>query len=324
MTDLQGRQFIFIGGSPRSGTTLVQNMLDSHPEVLGGPEFLHLPDIIGVRKKLHYSIDKEWIDEFCSRDQVDRLTSTFIQELLLPLANKYECKFFSEKTPSNVLIFDDLVELFPEARCIHVVRDPRAIISSMLQVGRRAKKKGRKTQDFTTSVPAAIDYVKKCFQAGFKAAERTPDRVLTIVYEQLVSHPEREARRMCDFVGLEWSEQILHPASQKHLGEKAITGRSGEVWYDSQKYNRNPDPGEIDKWKRQLTALQKAMITMAFRDFEELEQLEYDLSVNRLSAEHVLCSSLSVMRKIKRQFRRVGRAPRKILSGYREFRKAAT
>ena len=44
-----GSRFIFVGGAPRSGTTLVQNMLDSHPDILGGPEFIHIPDIINLR-----------------------------------------------------------------------------------------------------------------------------------------------------------------------------------------------------------------------------------------------------------------------------------
>ena len=58
----RGKRFVFIGGSPRSGTTLVQNILDSHPVICGGPEFHHLPDIMNLRKALRDSIAKGWID----------------------------------------------------------------------------------------------------------------------------------------------------------------------------------------------------------------------------------------------------------------------
>jgi hypothetical protein len=325
MTNLpKGNRLIFVGGSPRSGTTLVQNMLDSHPDILGGPELLYIPDIIDVRRKLHRAISNEWIDEFCSYDDVDQYTSTLIENLVLPLADKHGCKFSSEKTPANVLVFNDLIELFSGAHFIHVVRDPRAIISSMLQVGRRAKKEGVQIQDFTTNLSAAISYVKKCFRAGFAATERAPDRVLSIVFEQLVTGPGRETKRMCDFLGIEWSEQMLHPANKKHLGERAITKKSDQIWYDAKKYNRNPDPHEIDKWKNKLTLLQRATINASFRDFEDLGQLGYDFSINSSPTERMLTWTILTAQKIKRQFRKAGRSPKRFLQGYHKIRKAIT
>ncbi len=129
-----GRRLIFIGGSPRSGTTLVQNMLDSHPLILGGPEFLHLPNVINLRRTIHSSISREWIDIICTRDDVDRYIISSIKKLFLPLADKYQCEFYSEKTPENILVFSELIELFPEAYFIQVIRDPRGIVSSMQQV----------------------------------------------------------------------------------------------------------------------------------------------------------------------------------------------
>ena len=317
----KGNRLIFVGGAPRSGTTLVQNMLASHPDILGGPEFLHLPDIIGVRNQLRRSIARKWIDEFCSPEDVDQLTSIFIEDLLLPLADTHGCKFLSEKTPSNVLVFSALLELFPSARFIHVVRDPRAIIASMLRVGLRARRKGVKTQDFTTSTMAAIDYVQKCFRSGFGAAESAPDRVLTVVYEQLVVDPERETRRMCDFLGIEWARQMMYPGRQKHLGEKAVTSKSGEVWYKSETYNRDPETREIDKWKRQLTPYQKAMIAASFRDSEALAPLGYDFSAqHRPLLGHVAGFALSGRRRVGHQLRRIKRILSRLLLVCRKAR----
>ena len=148
--DNDGHRLIFIGGSPRSGTTLLQNMLDSHPLILGGPEFLHLPDIIELRRKLHYSIGREWISLFCTRDDVDRYLISVISKLFLSLSGKYHCEFYSEKTPENILVFSELIELFPEAHFIQVIRDPRAILSSMRQVKKRAIEKGIKQPDFVS------------------------------------------------------------------------------------------------------------------------------------------------------------------------------
>jgi len=97
-------RLIFVGGCPRSGTTLVQNMLDSHPDIFGGPEFLHFEDLIRFRKILGRSISVGWIDLFCSHDDLDHHLRTLIQNLFLPLADRQGCAYMSEKSPMNVLV----------------------------------------------------------------------------------------------------------------------------------------------------------------------------------------------------------------------------
>jgi protein-tyrosine sulfotransferase len=273
----RGARFIFVGGAARSGTTLVQNILDSHPDICGAPEFHHIPDIVSLRKRLHNSIANEWIDLICSYDDVDHRLSSLIENLLLPLADKCGCRFLSEKTPNNVLVFAELLDLFPAARFIQVIRDPRAVIASMLQVGRRAKQASWTTPAHTHSVVAAIAYIKQCLHRGFASQKIAPDRVVTVAYEKLVSEPESETRRICNFLKVDWCQKMLHPGSLRHLGEKAVTNN---VWYDTQSYNRDPKTDEIDKWRTQLTYVQQVMIATAFRDHGDLSQFGYDFALN--------------------------------------------
>ena len=197
-----GSRLIFVGGAPRSGTTLVQNMLDSHPLVLGGPEFLHLPEVIGLRKVLHDSISRGWIDIICSKRDVDEHLRSLIEKLFLPLAEKHHAEYYSEKSPMNILSFSELIELFPDSHFIHVVRDPRSIVSSMKKVKERAIRKGLDIPSFTRRVSASIAYVNRCFDAGFSAVNKHPDKVLTVVFENLLNAPERETRRICDSPGI--------------------------------------------------------------------------------------------------------------------------
>ena len=277
-----GRRLIFVCGAPRSGTTPVQNMLDSHPDICGGPEFLHLPDILRLRNTLHKSIEREWIDLICSHEDVDTAISSLVESLLLPLATKNGCRFYSEKSPQNIPVISGLIQLFPRARFIHVVRDPRAIIASMLQVGKRARAKNIKLQNFTRSLYAAIEHVTKCFDAGFSAANTNAERVLTVCYENLVGEPESETKRICAFLHLDWSAQMLQPGNFTHLGEKAITVKSDKLWYDRKTYQSNPHTGSILKWKTTLTPTQQAAILSAFKDHQELSKLGYHLSLNGL------------------------------------------
>ena len=163
MDNLQAdKRLIFVGGPPRSGTTLLQNMLDSHPDILGGPEFLHIPDIIKLRNLLQSSISREWINLICSHDEIEKYIHSLISNTLLSFADKHGGKMYSEKTPENVLAFPELVDILPSAHFIFVVRDPRAIVASLLSVGKKARSKGETPAPYTVNVHAAIKHTIHC------------------------------------------------------------------------------------------------------------------------------------------------------------------
>jgi len=94
----QGRGLVFVGGCPRSGTTLVQLMLDSHPDVCGGPEFDRVPDIVALRDRLRASVDSGRISVYRSKEDVDREIGQLVERLLAPYAGERGCKVVSEKT----------------------------------------------------------------------------------------------------------------------------------------------------------------------------------------------------------------------------------
>jgi hypothetical protein len=272
-----GARFIFVGGAPRSGTTLVQNMLDMHPEIAGGPEFLHLTKILALRASLKKKVANGRIDAFCSGADVDRTIRGMIEALLLPLADREGRTYLSEKTPANCLVFGELLELFPKARCLFVLRDPRAIVASMLEVGRRGRAMGLSPRPYTRSLQAATEHVETCFRAGFAAEAAAPDRVLVVEYGALVTDPAAETRRVCGFLGLPWAPEMRVPASRSHAGEKAITVNDRNLWYDAQSFRRDPDPAGIDKWRGRLTPGQVARIGAAFAGMRSLGRFGYDL-----------------------------------------------
>jgi len=271
-------RLIFLGGAPRSGTTLLQNMLDCHPEILGGPEFLHIPDIVNLRDKLHDSVSRGWISLICSADEVDKRIRSLINDFLLPFADKHGGQYLSEKTPENILVFSKLIELFPDSRFIHIVRDPRAVVASLLAVGDKARQKGEKPAPFAANLNSAIAYVRRCMDAGFKAKREAPEKVRTIVYEQLVRDPVGESQGLCRFLGIDWDQAMTRPGEMKHLGEAAITTNSNEIWYDAKTYYSNPNADSLEKWRSTLSPYQQIAVHRAFQNHGDLQQLGYDLS----------------------------------------------
>lgn len=311
-TPSQSDRLIIIGGAPRSGTTLLQNMLDCHSEVLGGPEFLHLPDIIELRNKFRTSLDRKWINLICSYEEVDNRIREMIEGFLISFADKQNTHLLCEKTPESVLVFSELAEVLPDARFIHVVRDPRATIASLLEVGKKAIQKGKTPPIQTRNINTAIKCVKQCLEKGLSAVEKVPDRLLTIRYEDLTCEPEAMTKKVCRFLQIEWQPEMCAPGEKKHIGEQAITVNSGEIWYDKASYNRNPTTESLEKWKQSLSPTQQIAIVNVLGSNSRLSELGYNLSIEHLTTSqrisaatinYVLRLRNSPLRFIKRMIR---------------------
>lgn len=115
--------------------------------------------------------------------------------------------------------------------------------------------------------------LQRCYRAGFVAAQAAPDRCLTVHYEALVHDSRAEIRRICDFLRLPWSEEMLSPASKRHAGEKQMTSGFENLFYDPATFRQDPDPRRAEKWKAVPTPLQNALIVDSFDRFEHRGQL---------------------------------------------------
>lgn len=299
----RGRRFLFVGGPPRSGTTLFQNMLDSHPRICGAPEFRHAPDLVRLRRDLRRSFDRGWIVDFATLPAIDDHICDFMEKLLIPMADRYEADLLSEKTPQNVLVFKDLMELFPAARFVFMMRDPRAVVASLLRVGERGRRIGTYMPPHTVSVLAAAAYVHECLQTGCQALRAAPKRVLLLRYEELVTYPERETRRVCRFLGLQWSPRMLTPARFPHPGEGAIVN---DIWYSRDSFYRDPSPEGMDRWRTDLTPGMELVVTRRFRRDRRSVAPGYDLVLagSRLRAARAQLGYLRII--LVELFRRTG------------------
>jgi hypothetical protein len=300
----RGEKFIFVGGAARSGTTMFQNILDSHPDIIGGPQFRNIPDIIALRKKLHYSINIGKTKIFNSCDDIDNYICTFIESLLLPLLNKSNCRLLSEKTPPNIFVFPELMELFPEAHYIYVIRDPRAVISSNKVARSNFKEKGLAFFDFSSTrladFIALTKWVKEFYVAGQDVTTREPERVITVVYERLVHSPESETRKICKFLGIEWSPQMLHPSRETRTGEEGTTCARASWHTKEGTFDRDIDTTSIDKWEKDLNCIQRSIISYFFRDVEGLSHYDYDLAPTDWREKFLSKSFLNYQKLVKK------------------------
>ncbi len=206
---------VFILASIRSGSTLLRVLLNTHSQ-LHAPHELHLP---GMRVELGSRYAARAIEEL----GLDATALDYLlwDRLLHRELTKSGKKHIVEKTPSNVFIWRRIVECWPDARFIFLLRHPVAIARSrQLAWGRELSRENqRKVLGFMN---------------GLERARRRLDG-LTIRYEDLTTDPERVTQEVCAFLGVEWEPEMLdygrvhHGSYEPGLGDWGERITSGEI-----------------------------------------------------------------------------------------------
>jgi hypothetical protein len=217
---------IFVIGSPRSGTTLLRLILDSHPHISCGEETHFLRDmgaIVGRHWDLvaTYGFERGWWLERIAAFYGDFQAATLAQ------AGK---RRWAEKDPTYTLILDLVDELFPDALYVHLVRDGHDVVASF-----------RDRWGYRSAARAARGEWARYVRAARRLGERVPSgRYLELRYERLVADPEREARRLFDFLGEPWEPSVLdfdpsaHAATERYrrftASRRAAAGERATIY----------------------------------------------------------------------------------------------
>ena len=198
---------VIIGGTPRSGTTLVRRILDRHPSLCCGPETsILLPG--GMRIDQVASAYSWPASELREMIAVSDSQGAFVDAFAARYREQRGRPRWAEKTPLNVLSFDWALERFPEARIVHVIRDGRDVVCSMRQHPDRRWVDGVEVKELRPQ-PADV-YMRRWVrdtQAGI--GRRGDARYLEVRYEDLVADPERVMRELLEALDEPWMPEIL-------------------------------------------------------------------------------------------------------------------
>ena len=195
---------IFVVGMPRSGSTLVEQILSSHSEVEGTTE---LPEVISMARMLRERSDGDETEGY------NRVLAAMGPAELRALGEEYleRCRihrkttapFFIDKMPNNFLHTGLIHLMLPNARIIDTRRHPMACCFSNF------KQHYARGQNFSYSLEDMghyyRDYVR--LMAHFDAV--LPGRVHRVIYEEMVADTEAEVRRLLDYCGLPFEEGCL-------------------------------------------------------------------------------------------------------------------
>lgn len=168
---------------------------------------------------------EERVPQAASPEAARALVAEFVDRLFGPAVERAGASRWCEKTPRNLLYADRLAAVFPDLRFIHIVRDGRDVVSSMLEKGfwpiaaghefpRMSRYRGPVTLDLAASYWADVLELGAVTTAGLP-----PGSYLELRFEDLIADPRARLQEVCDFLGEDFSEDLLRQdLSRHHIG----------------------------------------------------------------------------------------------------------
>lgn len=238
---------IFIVGMPRTGTTLVERILSNHSLVTGAGELSDFPNLMieQVQKTMseHPEDNLSMITASLLMD-FEELGKNYLKSVRQKTGNS---PYFIDKLPFNFLYCGLIKKALPNARIIHLVRDPMdscyAIYKTLFN----------QVYSFSYDLDELGDYYILYRQLMAHWHQIMPGEIIDVAYEDIVHDPEAEARRLLKWCGLPWEASVLDFHSSKVASSTASAAQIRQPIYTS----------SIQKWRhydRQLTPLKNKLV----------------------------------------------------------------
>jgi tetratricopeptide (TPR) repeat protein len=228
-------QPIFILGFPRSGTTLVEQILSAHPRISAGDELPLITDITGIMPRMLNSplgypeaLAELWMGD--QREGLDNLRDYYLQKVGQMRIVEPGAAWFTDKMPLNETHLGLIALIFPQAPLIHVIRHPLDImVSAMSNMFSHGL--------FCASAleTAARHYVRVMTLVQHYRAELTL-RYLSIRYEDVVGDQAATVRTMLDFIGEAFDPSCLRFEENRRHARTASYAQVTEKLYDRSRY----------------------------------------------------------------------------------------
>ncbi len=196
----QGREVIFIVGLPRSGSTLVEQVLAAHPAVEGASELPYLHQVIDAESRRRGRPFPAWVGEAAAQDWT-RLGQHYLR---LSARWRLHKPTATDKLPDNWLYVGAIRAMLPEARIIDCRRDALETCWSCYK-----QLFGPGLANFSYGFDSLAQYGQACEQLGDLWARQHPQHVRLQGYEALVAEPEPQIRELLAFCGLPFDSACL-------------------------------------------------------------------------------------------------------------------
>ena len=221
---------IFILGMPRSGTSLVEQIISSHKDVYGGGELPTLMKLCIPILKDRFINKKD--TEVTSKENLMRIREKYLESLS---ELKTSCNFITDKTPANFQNIGFIFSIFPNAKIIHLNRDPRAVSWSIYKSNWSEKGYG-----FSYNMDDLVKFYGLYSELMSFWHKKFPDKIYDICYEDLTTNQEQETKKLLKYCKLDWDDNCINFHKNKRAVKTASSLQVREKMYQ----------GSSDAWKK--------------------------------------------------------------------------
>lgn len=229
---------IFIVGMPRSGTSLTEKIVASHPQVFGAGE---LTEIRNLCESLPQRMETETPFPECSstlsQAQIDELADAYLE--FIDGLNDAGLAHVTDKMPQNFIFLGMISLMFPQAKIIHCMRNP---IDTSLSC--YFQNFGAAGLEFSYDLDSLVHYYGQYQRIMAHWEKVLPSEIYHLSYEALTANSAEEIPKLIAFCGLKWDEACLSPHKSKLVTKtasfdqvrKPIYQSSRERWRNYEKH----------------------------------------------------------------------------------------
>ena len=263
MSDWSDLQYVAIVGVGRSGTTLLMSMLNAHPEVTFPPEFHFINQHLAKEPKatldeavLRLQNDTRFqrlqldLDEVIRPFKGERPFSmpALYQEILQYYAQQQNVKIIGDKAPKYVEYLPTIKHIFPKAKIIHLIRDPRDVYLSRTKAAWSSDR---------SDILQFLAYRSQYNLGRHQGPQLFGTNYMEVQYENLLLQPAVELKKICQMLDIAFANDMLQfSKSAKQLVASDEMSWKKEVLGPLLTNNMN-------KWEKELTPKQIARIETA-------------------------------------------------------------
>ena len=202
----KNKSIIFICGMPRSGTTLIEQIIAAHPKVNGAGELIYLQNIIKQNFIENFKLNKQKIiNEASSNNNI--IESKYFEFLDF---HKFSSKLITDKAPQNFRWIGFMKIFFPNSKIIHCNRNAKDNCLSLFKNNFASSH-----MDWTYDQKDIAEYYNLYYDLMKFWNKKLPNDIYNANYERIVQNKEIEIKKLIEFCGLKWDSACLN--HHKHI-----------------------------------------------------------------------------------------------------------